>query len=83
MMMADPSYRMLILDELNIVVRYGYLPMEEVLEVLKSKPGDLHVVVTGRNAKEELIEAADLVTEMTQVKHPFRSGVRAQVGVEF
>ena len=82
-MMADPSYRMLILDELNIVLRYGYLTVEEVLEALKSKPRDLHVVVTGRNAKEELIEAADLVTEMTQVKHPFRSGVKAQVGVEF
>jgi cob(I)alamin adenosyltransferase len=82
-MMADPSYRMVVLDELNIVLRYGYLPLEEVLEALKSKPRNLHVVVTGRNAKEELIEAADLVTEMTQVKHPFRSGVKAQVGVEF
>jgi len=82
-MMADPSYRMVILDELNIVLRYDYLPLEEVLEALKSKPRNLHVVVTGRNAKEELIEAADLVTEMTQVKHPFRSGVKAQVGVEF
>jgi cob(I)alamin adenosyltransferase len=74
---------MVILDELNIVLRYDYLPVEEVLETLKSKPRNLHVVVTGRNAKEELIEAADLVTEMTQVKHPFRSGVKAQVGVEF
>jgi cob(I)alamin adenosyltransferase len=82
-MMADPSYRMVILDELNIVLRYDYLPVDEVLEALKSKPRNLHVVVTGRNAKEELIEAADLVTEMTQVKHPFRSGVKAQVGVEF
>jgi cob(I)alamin adenosyltransferase len=82
-MMADPYYRMVILDELNIVLRYDYLPVEEVLEALKSKPRNLHVVVTGRNAKEELIEAADLVTEMTQVKHPFRSGVKAQVGVEF
>ena len=82
-MMADPSYRMVILDELNIVLRYDYLPVEEVLDTLKSKPRNLHVVVTGRNAKEELIEAADLVTEMTQVKHPFRSGVKAQVGVEF
>ena len=82
-MMADPSYRMVILDELNIVLRYGYLPLAEVLEALKSKSRDLHVVVTGRNAAEELIEIADLVTEMTQVKHPFRSGVKAQVGVEF
>jgi cob(I)alamin adenosyltransferase len=82
-MIADPSYRMVILDELNIVLRYGYLPLAEVLETLKCKPRDLHVVVTGRNAMEELIEIADLVTEMTQVKHPFRSGVKAQVGVEF
>ncbi len=82
-MMADRSYRMVILDELNIVLRYGYLPMDDVLDVLKSKPRDLHVVVTGRNAGDELIEAADLVTEMTQVKHPFRSGVKAQAGVEF
>ena len=82
-MMADPSYRMVILDELNIVLRYDYLPIGEVLEALKSKPRNLHVVVTGRNAKDELIEAADLVTEMTQVKHPFRSGVKAQAGVEF
>ena len=82
-MIADSSFRMVILDELNIVLRYGYLPIEEVLQVLRDKPRDLHVVITGRNAKEELIEAADLVTEMTQVKHPFRSGVKAQPGVEF
>ena len=81
--MADSSYRMVILDELNIVLRYGYLGLDEVLPVLASRRGDLHVVVTGRNAKEELIEAADLVTEMTMVKHPFRSGVKAQAGVEF
>lgn len=82
-MIADSSFRMVILDEMNIVLRYGYLPIEEVLQVLRDKPRDLHVVITGRNAKEELIEAADLVTEMTQVKHPFRSGVKAQPGVEF
>ncbi len=82
-MIADSSFRMVILDEMNIVLRYGYLPIEEVLQVLRDKPHDLHVVITGRNAKEELIEAADLVTEMTQVKHPFRSGVKAQPGVEF
>jgi cob(I)alamin adenosyltransferase len=82
-MMADSSYKMLILDELNIVLRYGYLPFDEVLAALRNKPGDLHVVVTGRNAREELMEAADLVTEMTMVKHPFRAGVKAQVGVEF
>jgi cob(I)alamin adenosyltransferase len=82
-MMADPSFRMVILDELNIVLRYDYLPLEDVLETLRTKPRDLHVVVTGRNARDDLIEAADLVTEMTQVKHPFRSGVKAQAGVEF
>ncbi len=82
-MIADSSFRMVILDELNIVLRYGYLPLDEVVQALRDKPHDLHVVVTGRNAKEELLEAADLVTEMTLVKHPFRSGVKAQVGVEF
>ncbi len=82
-LMADESYRLVIADELNIVLRYGYLPLDEVIEALKNKRADLHVVVTGRNAKPELIEIADLVTEMTMVKHPFRSGVKAQVGVEF
>jgi cob(I)alamin adenosyltransferase len=82
-MIADPSYRMVLLDELNIVLRYDYLPLAEVIETLKGKPRDLHVVVTGRNAKPELIEIADLVTEMTLVKHPFRSGVKAQKGIEF
>jgi cob(I)alamin adenosyltransferase len=82
-MITDPSYRMVLLDELNIVLRYDYLPLEEVLEVLRNKPADKHVIVTGRNAKEELIEIADLVTEMEQVKHPFRSGVKAQAGIEF
>ena len=82
-LMADPSYRMVILDELNIVLRYDYIPLDEVLEALRNKPEDLHVVVTGRNAKDPLIEIADLVTEMTQVKHPFRSGVKAQLGIEF
>ena len=82
-MIADPSYRMVILDELNIVLRYDYLPLEEILAVLRDKPCDLHVVVTGRNAKPELIELADLVTEMTQIKHPFREGVKAQPGIEF
>ena len=82
-MMADASYHMVIADELNIVLRYDYLPLAEVLEALAHKRADLHVVITGRNAKPELIERADLVTEMTQVKHPFRSGVKAQVGIEF
>src|ERR1700726_2152533 len=82
-MIADPSYRLVLLDELNIVLRYGYLSVEEVMAALKAKPRDLHVVVTGRNAPPELIEAADLVTEMTLVKHPFRAGVKAQAGIEF
>jgi cob(I)alamin adenosyltransferase len=82
-MIADTSYRMVILDELNIVLRYDYLPLGEVLDALGTKPKDTHVVITGRNAKPELIEAADLVTEMTLVKHPFRSGVKAQAGIEF
>ncbi|MFT3672254.1 cob(I)yrinic acid a,c-diamide adenosyltransferase [Aestuariivirga sp.] len=82
-LIADPTYKMVMLDELNIVLRYDYLPMDEVLEVLKARPMDKHIVITGRNARDELIEIADLVTEMEQVKHPFRSGVKAQAGVEF
>jgi cob(I)alamin adenosyltransferase len=82
-MIADPSYRLVLLDELNIVLRYEYLPVAEVVAALTAKPRDLHVVVTGRNARPELIEIADLVTEMTLVKHPFRAGVKAQPGIEF
>ncbi len=82
-LIADPTYKMVLLDELNIVLRYDYLPLQEVLDVLRNKPADKHVVVTGRNAKEELIEIADLVTEMELIKHPFRSGVKAQAGIEF
>jgi cob(I)alamin adenosyltransferase len=82
-MLADPAYRLVLLDELNIVLRYDYLPVEEVVAALKGKPRDLHVVVTGRNAKPELIDIADLVTEMKLVKHPFRAGVKAQAGIEF
>lgn len=81
--MADPSYKVIILDELNIVLRYSYIPLDEVLETLAQKRKDLHVVVTGRNAKQPLIDIADLVTEMTDVKHPFRAGVKAQVGIEY
>ena len=81
---ANPKYDMVVLDELNIVLRYDYLPLDEVVRVLANRPPDLHVVVTGRNAKPELIEAADLVTEMTLVKHPFREqNVKAQKGIEF
>ena len=79
----NPEYKMVLLDELNIVLRYDYLPIEEIVETLEAKPEDTHVIVTGRNAKEELIEIADLVTEMTQIKHPFRAGVKAQAGIEF
>ncbi len=83
-MIGDPSYQMVVADELNIVLRYDYLPLDEVLEVLRGRPEMTHVVVTGRNAPDPLIEAADLVTEMTLVKHPFREqGVKAQAGVEF
>ncbi len=82
-MIADESYRMVLLDELNICLRYDYLDLDEVVQTLKTKPRDTHVIVTGRNAREELIEIADLVTEMTQVKHPFRAGVKAQPGIEF
>jgi cob(I)alamin adenosyltransferase len=83
-MIADPSYAMVLADELNIVLRYDYLPVDEVIAVLRAKPEMTHVIVTGRNAPEALIEVADLVTEMTLVKHPFREqGVKAQVGIEF
>jgi cob(I)alamin adenosyltransferase len=82
-MLSDPSYALILLDELNIVLRYDYLPLDEVVTVLTAKRRDLHVVVTGRNARPELIEVADLVTEMTLVKHPFRAGVKAQPGIEF
>jgi cob(I)alamin adenosyltransferase len=82
-MMADPAIRLLILDELNIALRYGYLPIEEVVATLAARRPGLHVVVTGRNAKPELIEIADLVTEMSLVKHHFAAGVKAQEGIEF
>lgn len=83
-MIADPAYDLVVLDELNIVLRYDYLDIEDVLETFRNKRDMLHVVVTGRNAKPELIEIADLVTEMTQIKHPFREqNVRAQKGIEF
>ncbi|MBX6321792.1 MAG: cob(I)yrinic acid a,c-diamide adenosyltransferase [Rhodospirillaceae bacterium] len=82
-MLDDPGYRLVLLDELNIVLRYDYLPLEEVVAALAGRRPDLHVVVTGRNAPPELIAAADLVTEMTLVKHPFRLGVKAQPGIEF
>jgi cob(I)alamin adenosyltransferase len=82
-LIADDEHQMVLLDELNIVLRYDYLDVNEVLDVLNARPAMKHVIITGRNAKDELIEAADLVTDMTQVKHPFRSGVKAQLGIEF
>ncbi len=82
-LMADPAVRLLVLDELNIALRYEYLSLEQVVAELKARRPDLTVVVTGRNAKPPLIEAADLVTEMTLVKHHFSAGVKAQAGIEF
>ena len=82
-MLQNPEVGLVVLDELNIALRYDYLPLAEVVEVLRARRSDLHVVVTGRNAKPELIEAADLVTEMTLVKHHFAAGVKAQQGIEF
>jgi cob(I)alamin adenosyltransferase len=82
-LMDDPSFSLVILDELSIALRYDYLPLDQVIATLKARRPDLHVVVTGRNAKPELIEAADLVTDMTLVKHHFAAGVRAQPGIEF
>ena len=82
-MMADPAIRMIVLDELNISLRYEHLDIAAVVATLQARRRDLHIVVTGRNAKPELIEAADLVTEMTPVKHHFAAGVKAQEGIEF
>ena len=82
-LMADPSVSLLILDELNIALRYGYLPLAAVLAALAGRRPLLHVLVTGRNAKPELIEAADLVTEMSLVKHHFAAGIKAQEAIEF
>lgn len=82
-MLADPDTRMVILDEINVALRYDYIAWETIEAALKSRPKGQHVVLTGRNASPLLIEAADLVTEMTMVKHPFRDGIKAQPGVEF
>jgi cob(I)alamin adenosyltransferase len=82
-LMADPSIRLLVLDELNIALRYDYLALDDVLEALRNRRPDLHVVVTGRNAKPELIAIADGVTEMGTVKHHFAAGIKAQEGIEF
>lgn len=81
--MADPAYDLVIFDELNVVLKYAYLPLDDVLETLRRKRESLHVVVTGRHAPQALIELADLVTEMRVVKHPYAAGIKAQKGVEF
>jgi cob(I)alamin adenosyltransferase len=82
-LMADPTIRLVLLDELNIALRYDYLPIDAVVAAFRARRPDLHVIVTGRNAKPALIEAADLVTEMGSVKHHFAAGVKAQEGIEF
>ncbi|KQP06926.1 cob(I)yrinic acid a,c-diamide adenosyltransferase [Methylobacterium sp. Leaf93] len=82
-LMADPTIRLILLDELNIALRYDYLPIDAVVAAFRARRPDLHVIVTGRNAKPALIEAADLVTEMGSVKHHFAAGVKAQEGIEF
>ena len=83
-MLCDQRYAMVVLDELNVVLKYGYLPLDEVLATLAQRPAGLHVVLTGRHAPAELINAADLVTEMKLVKHPYREqGIKAQAGVEY
>lgn len=81
--LRDPSYAMVILDEFNIALRHGYVAIADVLPVLRQRPAMQHVVITGRGGPDELVEEADLVTEMKQVKHPFRKGIKAQPGVEF
>ena len=83
-LILDEANKMVLLDEINIALRYGYIPLDEVISFLQTqKPEMTHVVLTGRNAADDLIEIADLVTDMSLVKHPFRSGIKAQIGVEF
>ena len=82
-MLTSNEYDVVLLDELNIVLKYGYLTVEEVIEVLNQRPAMQHVVITGRGAKKELIDIADTVTEMTLIKHAFKEGIRAQQGIEF
>lgn len=82
-LIAAPEIKLLVLDELNIALRYDYLSLAEVVAALRSRRPGLHIVVTGRNAKPELLDAADLVTEMSLVKHHFAAGVKAQAGIEF
>jgi cob(I)alamin adenosyltransferase len=83
-LIRDPAVKLVLLDEMNIALRYDYVPLDEVLNFLcTDEPADTHVIITGRNAADALLEMADLATEMTLIKHPFRSGVKAQAGIEF
>jgi cob(I)alamin adenosyltransferase len=82
-LIEDPRYNIVVLDELNIVLKYGYVSLDEVLAALRNKREDLHIIITGRNAKDELIDLADLVTEMKLIKHPYKSGIKAQKGIEY
>lgn len=83
-LVLDPAIRLVLLDEMNIALRYDYIPLDDVLNFLQTeKPADTHVIITGRNASDALLEIADLATEMTLLKHPFRSGIKAQAGIEF
>ncbi|RPI79740.1 MAG: cob(I)yrinic acid a,c-diamide adenosyltransferase [Desulfobacteraceae bacterium] len=81
--MQSGRYDLIILDEINYVLDYRLLPVQEVVDALKNKPARLHLILTGRNAKPEIVELADLVTEMKEIKHPYRKGIRAQKGIEF
>ena len=81
--LQDPEYGMVILDELNIAINHDYVSLDQVLSDLKARPPMMHVIITGRGAKDEVIEAADLVSEMKMIKHPFRKGIKAQKGIEF
>jgi cob(I)alamin adenosyltransferase len=81
--LQDPTFGMVVLDELNIAIHHEYVSLDQVLKAVAQRPHMLHVVITGRGAKPELIDAADLVSEMKMIKHPFRKGIKAQKGVEF
>jgi len=81
--LADPAFRLVVLDEINVMLRHNHLPLPEVLAALAARPPGMHVVLTGRNAPPQVVARADLVTEMTMVKHPARAGIRAQPGIEY
>ena len=82
-LMQDPSFDIIILDELNIALTYDYIPVSTVVDELQAKRHMLHVVITGRNAKEEILQIADLASEMKVIKHPYSKGIKPQPGVEF